>query len=118
MVIIALVIAASGVQAARLPADVTVSDVDCREGEIVGMELTVEYLDSEPVVVTPHVWGTRSHVQLSWDPTTIRLEPGTNTVEIEPPRPRGRIKGDYAQVYLTHEQQRATTNWRTESCRS
>lgn len=116
-VVIALAVGISGVQAASLPADVTVSDVDCRDGEVAGLELTVEYHGSAPVEVTPHVWSTRSHVQLSWTPTTVVLEPGTNTVQIEPPRPRGRVAGDYAQVYLINGQQRAVTNWRVEACR-
>jgi len=118
VVIAALAIGISGAQAASLPAGVTVSDVDCRDGEIAALELTVEYRGSEPVEVTPHVWSSRSHVQLSWTPTTIVLEPGTNTVQIEPPRPRGRVAGDYAQMYLADGQRRAVTNWRVKACPS
>ncbi len=116
VVIGAFAIGIGGAQAATLPADVAVSDVDCRDGEISSLELSVEYRGSEPVNVTPHVWSSNSHVQLSWTPTTIRLEPGANNVEIEPPRPRGRVGGDYAQLYLADGQQRAVVNWRVEAC--
>ncbi len=118
VVVAGIVIGISGVQAANLPAEVTVSDLDCRDGEIASLELSVEYSGEDPVEVTPHVWSTRSHIQLSWDPTKITLEPGVNTVEIEPPRPRGRVVGDYAQVYLADGQRRAIANWRVKTCPS
>lgn len=112
----------SGVQAAsRLPAEIAVIDSECdrydSEANVTALTLRVDYHGDEPVQVHSHTWDAKRHVQHPWEPRTVRLEPGVQTVTIRAPRPRAGITpGERAQVYLNHGQQRAIENWEVSRC--
>lgn len=101
-------IVAQGHAAATLAADVDVVEQTCEAGTVTALTLRIDA--AEPVVVTPHVWSAKQHVQFAWQPSTIRVT-GTETVRIRAPDPRAYIQSDRAQVWIADGQRRAIANF-------
>lgn len=101
--------------AATLDGDIDVASVTCEDGNITGMELRVTYHGDEPVTVTPHAWGGKQHVQFPWTPD-LRLQPGTQTVEIAPVNDYAVLRGSAAQVYLVNGSQRMIESFQAPQC--
>lgn len=106
----------AGTMMATFPASIDVSGIGCAGGEVRGLELTVDYRAERPLEVTPHVWGSRSHVQLTWEPSALVLQPGRHRYRIVAPRERGRVGGDRLQVALYDGQRRAMVNTEVVGC--
>lgn len=115
LVVFALVIS-HGHAATTFPAEVAVVDERCVDGNVTALRIAVGYHGDRPVTVTPHVWSSQQHVQFSWTPQAIRLDPGENFVTISAPDERAYLAGDRAQVYLADGQRRAITNWEIDRC--
>jgi hypothetical protein len=121
LILVAIFGAAPVEEMSRLPASMEVvnSTCDSHDGRtnITSVTLRVTYNSSEPITVHAHSWDSKRHIQHSWDPRNITLEPGTQTVTIRAPRPRAGIgPNSRAQVYLNHGQRRVIENWEVESC--
>lgn len=109
------VLVAQGHGAATLPGDVTVADVECGTGgNVTALTATVTYGGATAVNATPHVWSARQHVQFSWEPYPVRLQPGSQTLRFEAPHENAVIYGDRAQLYLAAGQQRLVANFAVE----
>jgi len=102
-----------GHAAATMPADVEVVDTTCERGNVTEVTAEVTYRGETPAEVTAHVWGSRQHVQHSWEPTRFDVAPGTTRIKLEPPSFRGYLRGDRGQLALYDGQQRLITNWET-----
>jgi hypothetical protein len=121
VIIISMVGIGVAEEMSRLPADITVIDAECdRDGpdaNVTGLTLRVDYHGDSALRVHSHTWDAKRHVQHPWEPRTVRLEPGAQTVTIQAPRPRAGITpGERAQVYLNHGQKRAIENWEVQRC--
>jgi len=105
----------------QLNADFEVVNATCdsvgEDANITALTLRVDYHGDEPITVHSHTWDGKRHVQHPWEPRSVRLEPGVQTVEIHSPRPRaGVTPGSRAQVYLNDGQRRAIENWGVRDC--
>lgn len=116
VIAVGLLITTGGHAAATLPADMAVTNSTCEEGNITAVTVQVDYLGWEPTTVTPHIWSGKQHVQHTWSPENITLEPGVQTVQVEAPMALAEIKGRDAQLYLADGQRRVIENWRTKRC--
>lgn len=106
-----------GHESATVDGSITVTNSTCENGNVTAVTATVEYSGDAPLTMTPHVWSARQHVQHSWSPTRIVLDPPVaRTIRFEPPSPRGYIGGDRAQLYLADGQRRLITNWEVRGC--
>jgi hypothetical protein len=129
VIALGLVVSALGVLGAahadaQLPAKATVVDSECNgrgavsgEREIATVRLRVTFAASEPVVVHPHTWDQKRHVQHAWEPRNVTLQPGTQTVTLRAPSREARLTpGVRAQIALNDGQRRAVTNWEARRC--
>lgn len=118
VLVVTAVGAVVGHDMAQLEGDVVVVDQRCGpDGRVAAFQVRVEYNGPEVATVTPHVWGEQQHVQVSWRPTPIRLEPGVQMVWIEAPQSIARVRPDTrVQVYFADGQRRLITNFNTDQC--
>lgn len=118
VVIAAIVIGSFGHQRATLDgAEMQVVNSSCENENITAVTMRVTYRGDDALRVHSHSWDSKRHVQHSWNPRTLTLEPGTQTIRIEAPRPRAGIgPGSRAQVYLNHGQQRVIETWEARRC--
>lgn len=102
---------------AGLEADVVVTNSTCIGEEIGIITVDVTYHGDKPIAVVPHTWDEHRHVQYTWLPRSITLEPGKQTLRLWAPVDQGRISpNSTSQLYLNHGQRRAITNWRSTAC--
>jgi len=105
-------IAVGGHQQATM--NVTVVDSTCIDGNL--SEITMRVQVNESRTVTPHVWSSKSHVQMSWKPRNVSLHAGTQFVQLTRPEDRVAVRGDRAQLALNDGQKRLITNWEVDEC--
>lgn len=106
---VALVLGA-GHAAATLPGETAIVDATCSQENVTALTLRVEYHGDGPVTVTPHVWSARQHVQFSWGPDNLTLQPGSQTLRIEAADERAFIHEAPIQVWLADGQRRMIAN--------
>lgn len=116
IVVVATIVSVWSAQAAALPADLDVEDVECVGGEAASLLLNVQLHADDPMEVTVHTWSERNHVQIAWEPVRVELTPGPNWFWVRAPRERAYLDGSHAQVWVAADQQRAVENWRIEGC--
>jgi len=117
LVLAAVGVVAEGHAAATSPAAVEVLEQQCSAtGGVGALTVRVTNPTTDTIVVTPHVWSSKQHVQFPWSPSNLQIPPGETVVTIRPPDDRGVIDGGRGQVWVADGQQRAIENFEVRQC--